>query len=358
MRRSLWAAVLMTLVMIAVGIISASAAPPAQTGDGAATATARALNLATLTTRPTPTPVVYAIRTGQTRVLKITVDSNGISAIGVDSTGLIYVGNGTDRVYVLGPDLETVRTFGAIQPYAITVTKRNEVLVSQRNQVMISAYDPEGKYLREFWSYPNAQLETMAAAPDGTVYVLWQTLYTPRVANLTRLDAQGNVIYSREFGRARDGVGAVHSVSAAPDGKRISITFSGFEQTVTDTISILRDYSVEGDPIFNDATLIFDSPLYAPTLALRLADNSLVLFTDNAVGWWTSDRKPRIILGGYVLRAGSLQQFSKARRGGMALRPDGYSAAYAEVNIDGELLVGIVSFEDYSGRSPTPTPAN
>jgi len=355
MRRGRVGSSLLVGAILIAAMFGITSYPAAQTDSGAATATARREMLATLLTVPSPTPIQYTMTIPTTRLMTVQMDGVGIGAIGVNDEGQLVLGDGRNTVFILNPDLTTALRFPAVQPYALGVHRSGGILVGQRNRAVLTLYDKDGNFQRVFWEQDRARLQTFTVAADGTLFVAWEQRYAPQATYLTRLDEAGNTLYNRPFASTEQmRVGVIHNIAPTGDLKRLSIPFSGFGVTLSSAYAYLGEYTSDGDALVTMPPLMFDSSLYAPSVAARLADDSLVVLTDNAFGWWSAERLPRVVMGANAYRFGISQRPSEVQKIAAALRPDGYSLYYAEITNENNLLVGIILCEDAARLSPPP----
>jgi hypothetical protein len=319
------------------------------------TATRRADLQATMLTRRTPLPPRYSIQGELVRLLEKTNFSMvGLGAMAVDADGSLYIGDGMSTVYVLAPDLTEQRQFKVQQPFALAMDGKGMLYIGQRYQVNIGLYKRDGSFVRRFWFQSDATLDTLAVAPDDTLYVAWQTNNLPRAAYLSHLDAAGNLLYTREFAHPVGGGNVVHSITFEPKGN-VNITVTGFGWTADDTLAEFVALTPLGDVIRGRPVFVINVPVKAPAVITRLKDGSLVMFSFLFVGWWDTDARIRQSVDIYPLRGG-VPRSGNARQAAVALRPDGESVFWAEMHASGEVQVSVIRFVDTLAPTPTVAP--
>ncbi len=288
----------------------------------------------------TPPPPPFFMRVQRiARLETLNFNALGIGSLAADSEGNLYIGDGLRTILVLAPDLTELRRLSVQQPFALAFNARGELIVGQRVQATLSRYTAQGEFIAQLWQQSEALLEAFTIAPNGDYYILWTRTNPPALTYLTRLNAAGQPILTREFGRARRPTDAVHSIVPAPDDE-LGIFVTGYDFSES-FLTVYVALNAEGDLLLRRPPLPVLSSMGAPTTGLRLSNGDLVAHSANYIHWWSAEGQLRAALFTDAVRAG----FPKAeplRRSALAAQPDGKTLYVAEVLNDGSLGLGIL----------------
>jgi len=291
----------------------------------------------------TPPPAPFFISVERVvRLETLTFGAFGIGSIATDSEGNLYLGDGLRTVLVLAPDLSEVRRLSVQQPFALAFNARGELIVGQRVQATLRRYTAQGELIGQLWEQSESLLEAFTIAPNGDFYILWTRTNPPAITYLTRLSAEGQLIFSREFGRPRLPTDAVHGIVSAPNDE-LGVFVTGYDFSDGFT-AVYVALNAEGDPLLRRLPLPTQDLLGAPTVPLRLPNGDLVAHSANYLHWWSAEGQLRAALSSDAMRAG-FPKAELARRSALAVQPDGKTLYVAEVLNDGSLGLGIVRLQ-------------
>lgn len=266
----------------------------------------------------------------------------GIGGIATDRDGNLYIGDALRTVLVLAPDLSEVRRLEIVQPFALAFAPNGDLIVGQRVQAALSRYTAQGEFISRLWEQSEALLDAFTIAPDGDFYILWTRTNPPAITYLTRLRANGQLVFTREFGRARQALDAVHGVVVTADGA-LGVLLTGYD--FTDGINVAYvSLSAEGDFLLRRLSLPVLRAMQAPSALLRLPSGELVAHSANYIHWWSADGQLRAALFSDAARAG-FPAPTFARRAALAAQPDGKMLYLVEILNDGDFGLSILSLE-------------
>jgi hypothetical protein len=298
---------------------------------------------------PTPTPVRFYIEKDISQSHNIDMRLIGLGSIAVDVDDQLYIGDGDRTVYVFTPQLQVVRSFQTVQPYALAFNPQGDLLIGQRNQAEINVFDRQGNFLRALWRQDSALLNAFGVAPDGSLYISWTSIQPPGETYLSRVGPNGEAVFTNIFGRpvripGISQANVVHGISVNKDGT-LDITFTGFGATDDDVLSAYRRYTAQGE-LIRGRPLLSAVNLYAPAVTARIADGGLVMLSGEWVQWWAADNRVITRLPMSVLRDRWVPFLTIERRVAIAIRAGQRSAYFAEIRLDGTLQIGIINFVD------------
>lgn len=282
----------------------------------------------TATVPPTATPgidppvvrIVDGVRFGR----------NEIGGIAVDRTGRVYVGNMVDQVQVFSSDLEPIRSFGAPQPFVVTISRDDTVLyVGQRSPAAISLYTVEGVFQRTLWEQQNAELETFALDSDGNGYIIFKSLTRPFAVLIVKLDVQGNLVYIRTLTERSTQATGVYGITFDRDGTLL-VGLSGLDD---DPVACwLVRLTPAGDWLRDRGpTFFFQYRLRPPLFPLKLSGGILVLYSLDGMGWWHPDGRLIIYRQMFELLSTNNPQADTQHSGAAALAPDGQTIVFVQI---------------------------
>ncbi|MCS6869884.1 MAG: hypothetical protein NZ571_00325 [Anaerolineae bacterium] len=291
----------------------------------------------------TPPPAPFVIRVQRVaRLATLNFGALGIGSIATDSEGNLYLGDGLQTVLVLAPDLSEVRRLRALQPFALAFNQRGELIIGQRVQATLRRYTTQGEFLGRLWEQPEALLDAFTIAPSGDFYILWTRVNPPIVTYLTRLSAEGQLIFTREFGRPRRSTDAVHGIIVTADNQ-LGVFLTGYDFSDSAHAAYVT-LSAEGDLLLRRAPLPSLDRLQAPTVPLSLPNGEMVAHSTNYIHWWSAEKQLRAALFSDAARAG-YPRAELARRSALAAQPDGRTLYVAEVLNDGSLGLSLVQLQ-------------
>lgn len=350
MRKVLGFFAVLTLLAVLGSQLTVTGQPPATL-----TPDATAARRATFFAQFTPQPARYEVHPGYFRIIEnADLRVIGLGAVAFGPDGLLYVGDGSGSVRVYGTEFEEVRRFNAPQPFALAFNHEGQLYVAQRNALNIDLYDRGGARLDSFWRSESGTFESFAVAPDGSLYVVWQTRFAPRTAYLARIDSRGNVLFNKALGAVEHTSDAVLSLTFDSTGE-MTMVVTGFGKSPHGELAVLL-YDPQGNPIRTRRPILADTPLRAPGSALRLDDGSLVLLSEDFFGWFEPNGTLRAGTATYFLREGSAPFADLYQRSAIALRPDRHSIVFADVRPDGQLFLRTVDLYDRLAPTLTPPP--
>lgn len=291
----------------------------------------------------TPPPAPFAIGVQQVvRLTALDFSTLGIGSIAADAEGNLYLGDGRQTVLVLAPDLSEVRRLTVSQPFALAITQRGELIVGQRIQATLSRYALDGTLISRLWEQSEALLDAFTIAPNGDFYILWTRTNPPAITYLTRLNAAGQLLLTREFGRPRRTTDAIHGIAAVPNGE-LSVLLTGYD--FSDMFGAARlMLSAEGDWLLNRPPLPVLRPMQPPAVPLRLPNGEFVVHSNAYIYWWRANGQLNASLFTDATRAGFPSPIL-ARRSALAAQPDGKTLYVVEVLNDGSLGVAVITLQ-------------
>lgn len=291
----------------------------------------------------TPPPPRYTLQTvAAQRLPGITFDTNGIGSIAVDSDGLLYIGDGFQTVLVYSEELAEVRRFNVQQPSDLAFAPNGQLIIGQRNQATLRAYNKFGEYLGTLWQAQDTTLEAFAIAPDGEIAVVASQVSPRTVVGITRLKPNGEVISNVVFGSPLSENDAIHGVVYSPNGD-LNLTVSGYgfiQPVLAAYVTLNKDGKIQRGaplPVLRD--------LVTPAVPTRLASGDLIIFSAQYLTWWSKDNVRLAQIDANIFRIGFSAQQTK-RRAAIAAHPDSRSMYIAEIYNDGALAVARVELVD------------
>lgn len=287
----------------------------------------------------TPPPAPFFISVERViRLETLTFSAFGIGSMAVDSEGNLYLGDGLRTVLVLAPDLSEVRRLSIQQPFALAFNQRGELIVGQRVQATLRRYTAQGELIDQLWEQSESLLEAFTIAPNGDFYILWTRTDPPAITYLTRLSAEGQLIFSREFGRPRLPTDAVHGIVTAPNDE-LGVFVTGYDFSDSFT-AVYVALNAEGDLLLRRLPLPAQDLLGAPTVPLRLPNGDLVAHSANYLHWWSAEGQLRAALSSDAVRAG-FPKAELARRSALAAQSNSETLYIAEVLNDNSLGLSV-----------------
>lgn len=291
----------------------------------------------------TPPPSPFAIGVQQVvRLTTLDFSVLGIGSVAADGEGNLYLGDGRQTILVLSPALQEVRRLTVPQPFALAITQRGELLVGQRIQATLSRYTLDGVLISRLWEQSEALLDAFTIAPNGDFYILWTRTNPPAITYLTRLNAAGQLVFTREFGKPRRTTDAVHGIAAAPNGE-LNVLLTGYDFSDMFSAAHLM-LSAEGDLLLNRPPLPVLRPMQPPAVPLRLPSGAFVVHSNAYIYWWRAEGQLNASLFTDATRAGFASPIL-ARRSALAAQPDGKTLYVVEVLNDGSLGVAVITLQ-------------
>ncbi|MBX3066200.1 MAG: hypothetical protein KF726_24690 [Anaerolineae bacterium] len=334
-QRGLLALLITSLVVL---LISTPAIVPSRAqSDDAPTPTPAA----TLAATSTPQPLRFAEATRQI-FSELDYGKDGsfeLNSIGVDARDNIYVPYRENQIIVYTPDFREIRRFNIPQTVALAFTlNHDQLLLGLRVPPSIERYDTRGKKLGVLWATQNALIQALAVDPQNGIYVVYTSQNKPFPLFLTRLDANGNILYERTLREQTLLTDKVYGITFEPDGT-VNIGVSGFGRQYPEQITLWR-LSPEGDRLTDQQrSFFFFVSLTAPALPLRLDDGTLLLYSNEGLGWWRPDAQLITYYYGGDLFAGASPR-TEGKHAAITLGIDGKTLYFASILREGELLLG------------------
>jgi len=290
---------------------------------------------------PPPAPFFISVQ----RVIRsqaLRIGDIGIGSIATDRDGNLYIGDSLQTVLVLAPDLSEVRRLRIVQPFALAFDADGDLIVGQRVQAALSRYTAQGEFISRLWEQSEALLDAFTIAPDGDFYIVWTRTNPPAITYLTRLRADGQLIFTRALGRPRQATDAVQGIVAA-FGDTLGVLLNGYDFASGINV-VYVPLSAEGDFLLRRPPLPVVRAMQAPAAPLRLPNGELIVHSAEFIHWWSADGQLRAALFSDAARAG-FPSPTLARRAALAAQPDGKTLYLAEVLNDGSLGLSILSLE-------------
>jgi hypothetical protein len=292
---------------------------------------------ATRPMRPTATPrpeIKFELRVFE----DIRFDTRQLNSLAVDAAGRMYVPDAAFSVIVFSPRFIELRRIPVLQAVAVGFNlTRDQLYVGRQYPATIERYNLAGKRLGVLWSEQNVSLDCFAVDTQNAIYVVYTAINKPYTRFLLRLDPNGNILLLRVLNEETLPDDRAYGIAFERDGT-LNLAVSGYGGDPARLA--LWQFTPDGDRLLNrQRPYLVDRPLLAPGNPLRLADDTLVIYAGEGLGWWGADGR-QIGFRYWTDTADGNAPRLEGRSSGIALGVDGKTIYYADLIHDGRLVLG------------------